>query len=96
MSVAVGSSIVRLSYANLLPVRSYADDHVLQNSKLRYSSSRECPKQNLTKYCLTLYFLTFARRLMVVISWIAGKPLTLLFDPFESIVMFLSSELLSS
>ena len=26
----------------------------------------------------------------VVLSWIMGKPLTMLFDPFESIVLFLS------
>ena len=25
-------------------------------------------------------------RLMVIIAWIAGKPLLLLFDPFESVV----------
>ncbi|KZT59151.1 calcium/proton exchanger [Calocera cornea HHB12733] len=27
---------------------------------------------------------------MVVLSWIMGKPLTMLFDPFESVVLFLS------
>ena len=29
---------------------------------------------------------------MVTLGWILGKPLTLLFDPFESIVLFLSGE----
>ena len=27
---------------------------------------------------------------MVTLGWILGKPLTLLFDPFESIVLFLA------
>jgi hypothetical protein len=29
---------------------------------------------------------------IVILGWILGKPLTLLFDPFESIVLFLSGE----
>lgn len=29
---------------------------------------------------------------IVIMGWILGKPLTLLFDPFESIVLFLSGE----
>lgn len=29
-------------------------------------------------------------RFIVTLGWIMGKPLTLLFDPLESIVMFLS------
>lgn len=33
-------------------------------------------------------FLSFT----VILGWIMGKPLTLLFDPFESIVLFLSGE----
>ena len=31
---------------------------------------------------------------IVILGWILGKPLTLLFDPFESIVLFLSGEAL--
>ncbi|KAH9994793.1 Sodium/calcium exchanger protein-domain-containing protein [Russula vinacea] len=34
--------------------------------------------------------LTQLRSFMVTLGWILGKPLTLLFDPFESIVLFLS------
>ena len=33
-------------------------------------------------------------RFIVTLGWIMGKPLTLLFDPLESIVMFLSGECL--
>jgi hypothetical protein len=29
---------------------------------------------------------------IVILGWILGKPLTLLFDPFESVVLFLSGE----
>lgn len=29
---------------------------------------------------------------MITLAWILGKPLTLLFDPYESIVLFLSGE----
>jgi Ca2+:H+ antiporter len=29
-------------------------------------------------------------RFMVTLGWIVGKPLTLLFDPYESIVLFLA------
>ena len=36
--------------------------------------------------------LTPFRSFTVVLGWILGKPLTLLFDPFESIVLFLSGE----
>ena len=36
---------------------------------------------------LTLYL-----SLIIIVGWILGKPLTLLFDPFESIVLFLSGE----
>ncbi|KAH8918605.1 hypothetical protein BT69DRAFT_1338025 [Atractiella rhizophila] len=32
----------------------------------------------------------FVIPLLVVLGWIIGKPLSLLFDPFESIVLFLS------
>lgn len=32
------------------------------------------------------------RSFIVILGWILGKPLTLLFDPFESIVLFLSGE----
>lgn len=31
---------------------------------------------------------------IVILAWILGKPLTLLFDPFESIVLFLSGKFL--
>jgi hypothetical protein len=34
--------------------------------------------------------LTPFRSFMVILGWILGKPLTLLFDPFESIVLFLA------
>lgn len=35
--------------------------------------------------------LTFvANRFIVTLAWILGKPLTLMFDPFQSIVLFLS------
>jgi hypothetical protein len=36
--------------------------------------------------------LTPFRSFIVILGWIMGKPLTLLFDPFESIVLFLSGE----
>jgi hypothetical protein len=36
--------------------------------------------------------LTPLRSFTVTLGWILGKPLTLLFDPFESIVLFLSGE----
>ena len=39
-----------------------------------------------------MYQLTSLRRLLVTLGWILGKPLTLLFDPFECIVLFLSGE----
>lgn len=29
---------------------------------------------------------------IVVLAWIVGKPLTLLFDPFEAVVLFLTGE----
>ena len=32
---------------------------------------------------------------IVLLGWVLGKPLTLLFDPFESIVLFLSGETLT-
>jgi Ca2+:H+ antiporter len=32
---------------------------------------------------------------MVVLGWILGKPLTMLFDPFESIAVFLAGQSLS-
>ena len=32
------------------------------------------------------------RSFIVILGWILGKPLTFLFDPFESIVLFLSGE----
>ena len=35
------------------------------------------------------------RSFTVTLGWIMGKPLTLLFDPFESIALFLSGEALS-
>jgi hypothetical protein len=34
--------------------------------------------------------LTPFRSFIVILGWILGKPLTLFFDPFESIVLFLS------
>lgn len=36
--------------------------------------------------------LTLLRSFIVILGWVLGKPLTLLFDPFESIVLFLSGE----
>jgi hypothetical protein len=36
--------------------------------------------------------LTPFRSFIVTLGWMLGKPLTLLFDPFESIVLFLSGE----
>jgi hypothetical protein len=36
--------------------------------------------------------LTPFRSFIVLLGWVLGKPLTLLFDPFESIVLFLSGE----
>jgi hypothetical protein len=36
--------------------------------------------------------LTSLRSFLVTLGWILGKPLTLLFDPFECIVLFLSGE----
>lgn len=32
-------------------------------------------------------------RLMVILGWVISKPLTLLMDPFESLVLYLSGEL---
>ena len=32
------------------------------------------------------------RSFTVILGWILGKPLTLLFDPFEAIVLFLSGK----
>ncbi|KAI0266297.1 hypothetical protein BGY98DRAFT_1191472 [Russula aff. rugulosa BPL654] len=34
--------------------------------------------------------LTLFRSLIIIVGWVLGKPLTLLFDPFESIVLFFS------
>ena len=36
--------------------------------------------------------LTLFCSLLVIVGWILGKLLTLLFDPFESMVLFLSGE----
>lgn len=33
---------------------------------------------------------SYSYRFIVTLAWILGKPLTLLFDPLESIVLFLS------
>lgn len=35
-------------------------------------------------------YLAHQRSFIVTLAWIMGKPLTLLFDPFQSIVLFLS------
>jgi hypothetical protein len=40
------------------------------------------------------FVLTLFCSFTVILGWILGKPLTLLFDPFESIVLFLSGETL--
>jgi len=32
----------------------------------------------------------FPQRFIVILAWILGKPLTLLFDPYESVALFLS------
>jgi hypothetical protein len=43
-----------------------------------------------------MFRLTSLHSFLVTLGWILGKPLTLLFDPFESIVLFLSGEATSS
>jgi hypothetical protein len=37
----------------------------------------------------------FSRRFIVTLGWILDKPLTLLFDPYESVALFLSGKLVS-
>ena len=83
LGVAVGSSIVCISV--------YCLCHQYFTDALSLTANRAfCHSVRVVKHpdiALTL-FLSFT----VTLGWILGKPLTLLFDPFESIVLFLSGE----
>ena len=55
------------------------------NCALRHSVRR--PPSSDGAMCA---YLAHQRSFIVTLAWILGKPLTLLFDPFQSIVLFLS------
>ena len=60
-------------------------------SKSRSSSFRTLsPLLSRFIDCAMCTYLSRQRRFIVTLGWILGKPLTLLFDPFQSIVLFLS------
>jgi len=80
LSVAIGSSIVRSFPRHLLSV---IVDYYPANRALCYSVRfiTHIPSPAVHPYSC---------RLIVILGWILGKPLSLLFDPLESVVLFLS------
>lgn len=71
----------------LLPNAGNAADHVLvimRSAKQKSKASLGAPVGSSIQ--IVLFIFPF----IVVLGWILGKPLTLLFDPFESIILFLS------
>ena len=70
--------------AFLLPISSDALSLLTANCAFRHSV-RVCVRHRGGA-------LTPFRSFTVILGWILGKPLTLLFDPFESIVLFLAGE----
>jgi hypothetical protein len=81
----VGSSIVRIAFAAfILPTFSDALSLLTANRAFCHSV------RVFVRHCGVA--LTLFRSFTVILGWILGKPLTLLFDPFESIVLFLSGE----
>lgn len=84
LSVAVGSSIVRIRLSFFC--RQYLRYLILLDSKLHSSLFRTF------WWGVLMFQLTSLRSSLVILGWILGKPLTLLFDTFESIVLFLSGE----
>ena len=85
IGVAVGSSIVG-------PVIVYFTQKVTKRlySKLLSSLFRMAQYNLFPMHILTVFF--FFQRFIVTLGWILGKPLTLLFDPYQSIAMFLSGK----
>jgi len=81
LGVAVGSSIV----SSFLQNGFYCDSSL--SSKL-FSSCFRALCDCVPHLFQFIYLNGF--RFIVTLGWIMGKPLTLLFDPLESIVMFLS------
>lgn len=83
IGVAVGSSIVSLVivYFQKVTKRLY--------SKLLSSLFRMAQYILFPKHILTGFFFSL-KRFIVTLGWILNKPLTLLFDPYESISMFLA------
>ncbi|KAK7044238.1 hypothetical protein VNI00_007960 [Paramarasmius palmivorus] len=97
LGVAVGSSIVSvvLNFA-------YTFAEFTLRSKLHYSSFRTSYSyvfmaeyfdrfnRNTRTYARPAVTEATPHRFIVTLGWIIGKPLTLLFDPYQSVVLFLS------
>lgn len=81
LGVAVGSSIVScrwLVYLYCINRMFIANSALCHSVRFPYHSS-------------TLNVLT-APSFIVTLAWIMGKPLTLLFDPYESVALFLAGD----
>ena len=86
LGVAVGSSIVRPCRI-LHPTRF--DEIFVYEANCAICHSVRSSIAFMVQCLPTFYSFS------VTLGWIIGKPLTLLFDPFESIVLFLSGTNLS-
>lgn len=81
MSVAIGSTIVRVSPAS--SSNALTDESAIVCSKRRSLSSRE----HFWFLCIDLIsLLNRHRSTVVLLGMVTNKPLALLFDPFESLV----------
>jgi hypothetical protein len=83
LGVAVGSSIVRMGLF-------YHSFIVL----LIHSTWQQIALFVIPYVCMGCgdVWTDLLRSFIVTLGWILGKPMTLLFDPFESIVLFFSGE----
>jgi len=85
IGVAVGSSIVSLD-----PATNYFID---ANLHIPAANSTLCDSVRSTSLRKWEAMLTGPiHRFIVILAWILDKPLTLLFDPYESVTLFLAGE----
>jgi Ca2+:H+ antiporter len=93
LGVAVGSSIVSIPCASTLPqsrltvscsVPIKANRAICRSVSSHFSSIANSYSHPVFFYISTSF--------IVILGWILQKPMSLLFDPFESIVLFLSGE----